>query len=155
MAFLLGAFGLSYWGWLLIGMALLAFELLLPLTFFLWLGASALITALIIFVLPETTWQAQFLIFSVLSVISIILSRRFLVNRQTKSEVPNLNRRAEQYVGRVFTLSQRIAQGEGKIKVDDTYWKVSGPDLEKGTAVRITSADGAVFTVEAAEDSPN
>ncbi|WP_424948013.1 NfeD family protein [Candidatus Spongiihabitans sp.] len=149
MSFLLGLFGLSYWGWLFIGMALLAFELLAPFTFFLWLGASALVTALILFVVPDTPWQAQFLIFSVLSVASIILSRRFLVNRQTESEVPNLNRRAEQYVGRVFTLSQSIEQGEGKIKVDDTHWKVSGPRLEKGAEVRITGANGAVFTVEA------
>ncbi len=131
------------------GMVLLAFELLAPFTFFLWLGVSALITALILFIVPETTWQGQFLIFSVLSVLSIILSRRFLVKRQTQSEIPNLNRRAQQYVGSVFVLSEGIEQGQGKIKVDDTYWKVSGPKLEKGSEVRITGADGAVFTVEA------
>lgn len=150
--------GFSYWGWLFIGMALLAFELLAPFTFFLWLGGAALITALIVFVLPETIWQAQFLIFSVLSVASIILSKRFLVNRQTKSAMsdsnaPNLNRRAEQYIGRVFILSESIAQGEGKIKVDDTHWQVSGAHLEKGTEVRITGINGSIFAVEAADRS--
>ena len=141
----------SFWAWLCIGFALLALELLASFTFFLWLGTSALVTALVLFLFPETTWQVQFLIFSILSVISIILSRRFLVNQQSKSEVPKLNRRAEQYIGRIFTLSENIEQGEGKIKVDDTYWKVSGPRLEKGTEVRVTGAEGAVFTVEAVE----
>ncbi len=143
--------GLSFWGWLFIGMALLAFELIAPVAFFLWLGVSALITGLILFIFPETIWQVQCLIFSALSVISIILSRRYLVTRQTKSEIPNLNRRAQQYVGSVFPLSERIEHGQGKIKVDDTYWKVSGPKLEKGTEVRITATDGAVFIVEAVE----
>ena len=141
----------SFWSWLFIGMVLLAIELLAPFAFFLWLGVSALLTALILFAFPEMIWQMQGFIFSVLSVISIILSRRFLVNRQTQSDTPNLNRRAQQYVGSVFALSERIEQGRGKIKVDDTYWQVSGPPLEKGTEVRITAVDGAVFTVEAVE----
>ena len=142
---------LSYWGWIIFGLVLLAFELVAPVMFFLWLGASALVTAIVLFVLPETTWQMQFLLFSVLSVVSIILSRRYLVKHQTKSETPNLNRRAQQYVGRVFTLSESIEQGVGKIKVDDTHWKVSGPQLGKGTEVRVTGANGSVFTVEAVE----
>ena len=144
-------FGLSYWGWLIIGLVLLGLELVASFSFFLWLGASALVTALVLFVLPDTGWEAQFLIFSVLSVVSIVLSRRFLVNRQTESEVPNLNRRAHQYIGRVFTLSESIEQGEGKIKVDDTHWKVSGPKLDKGVEVRITGTNGSVFTVEAVD----
>jgi membrane protein implicated in regulation of membrane protease activity len=139
---------LTFWSWLVIGLALLALELLAPFTFFLWLGASALVTALVLLVAPETSWQMQFLVFSVLSVASIIISRRYLVKHQTESEVPNLNRRAQQYVGKIFTLSEGIEQGVGKIRVDDTYWKVTGPTLDKGAEVRVVAAEGAVFTVE-------
>jgi membrane protein implicated in regulation of membrane protease activity len=60
-------FGLSYWGWLIIGLVLLGLELVASFSFFLWLGASALVTALVLFVLPDTGWEAQFLIFSVRS----------------------------------------------------------------------------------------
>ena len=143
--------GLTHWGWVIIGLILLGFELIAPFTFFLWLGASALVTALILFIVPYIAWQIQCLIFSVLSVVSIIISRRYLVNKQTGSEVPNLNRRAQQYIGRIFTLSEAIEQGEGKIKVDDTHWKVSGQKLEKGREVRVTGAKGSVFTVEAVD----
>ena len=139
---------LTFWSWLVIGLALLALELLAPFTFFLWLGASALVTALVLLIAPETSWQMQFLVFSVLSVASIIVSRRYLVKHQTESEVPNLNRRAQQYVGKIFTLSEGIEQGVGKIRVDDTYWKVTGPTLDKGAEVRVVAAEGAVFTVE-------
>ncbi len=143
--------GLTWWSWIIVGLVLFGFELLAPFTFFLWLGASALVTALILFVAPDITWQMQFLIFSVLSVFSIMISRRYLVNKQTESEIPNLNRRAQQYIGRVFTLSESIEQGVGKIKVDDSHWKVTGPKLKKGTEVRVTGAQGSVFTVEASE----
>ncbi len=142
---------ISLWGWLLIGMMLLAIELIAPFAFFLWLGVSALLTALILFLFPTTIWQVQGLIFSMLAVVSVILSRRYLVHRQTESEIPNLNRRAQQYVGKVFILIECIEHGHGKIKVDDTYWQVSGPKLEKGSKVRITRVNGAVFTVEKAD----
>jgi membrane protein implicated in regulation of membrane protease activity len=51
----------------------------------------------------------------------------------------------------VFTLSEAIEQGEGKIKVDDTHWKVSGPKLDRGAEVRVTGTNGSVFTVEAVD----
>ena len=141
--------GLTQWGWFIIGLVLLAFELIVPIAFFLWLGVSALVTAVIVLIAPDTSWQLQFLIFSVLSVISIMVSKKYLVKRQTETDVPNLNRRAQQYVGRVFSLSEDIQHGRGKIQVDDTYWKVTGPELKKGSEVRIVSADGSVFEVEA------
>ena len=143
---------MTFWAWLIVGLVLLGLELLAPLTYFLWLGVSALVTAVVIFLMPETTWQMQFLIFSGLSVVSIVLSRKYLVNKQTESDVPNLNRRGQQYVGRIFTLSENIEQGTGKIRVDDSYWSVTGPSLPKGTEVRVTGADGAVFSVEPISD---
>ncbi len=139
---------MTFWVWLIVGLVLLGLELLAPLTYFLWLGVSALVTALIIYLMPETTWEMQFLIFSGLSIISIVISRKYLVNKQIETDVPNLNRRGQQYIGRVFTLSEGIEQGTGKIRVDDTYWSVTGPPLAKGTEVKVTGANGAVFTVE-------
>ena len=142
---------MTYWVWLILGLALLAVELLAPFTFFLWLGTSALVTALMLFVFPDLSWQVQFLVFSVLSVVSVVLSRRFLVNRQTESEIPHLNRRGQQYVGRIFTLSEAIVQGVGKIKVDDTHWRVKGPSLKKGAEVRVTESDGTTLIVKAVD----
>jgi membrane protein implicated in regulation of membrane protease activity len=59
-----------------------------------------------------------------------------------------LNRRAEQYVGRVFTLSEPIVNGTGKIRVDDSSWKVSGADCDANTKVKVISVDGTVLKVE-------
>ncbi|MGB5709070.1 MAG: NfeD family protein [Arenicellales bacterium] len=144
-------FFMTHWSWLVLGLGLLVLELVVPAMFFLWLGVSALVTALVLYLFPEISWQVQFLLFSVLSVASILLSRRLFSNKQIDTELPNLNRRGQQYVGRVFTLVEPITNGYGKISVDDSQWRVTGPALEKGAKVKVTAARGSVFEVEAVQ----
>lgn len=148
---MLDIFAMTHWSWLVLGLGLLVLELVVPAMFFLWLGVSALVTALVLYLFPEMTWQVQFLLFSVLSVASILISRRFFSKTQIETDLPNLNRRGQQYVGRVFTLIEPITNGYGKISVDDSQWRVTGPALEKGVKVRVTAAKGSVFEVEAVE----
>jgi membrane protein implicated in regulation of membrane protease activity len=50
----------------------------------------------------------------------------------------------------VFTLEKPIIDGSGTIRVDDTIWRVTGPDVPAGSRVRIVQADGASLTVAAA-----
>jgi len=56
--------------------------------------------------------------------------------------------RGEQYVNRTFTLEEPVVNGQGKIKVDDSTWKIEGADCESGTKVRVTGVDGVVLKVE-------
>ena len=62
-----------------------------------------------------------------------------------------LNRRAEQHVGRLYTVAVPIEGGVGKVKVGDTLWIAHGPDAGEGAMVKVVSVDGAVLNVEAAE----
>ena len=66
------------------------------------------------------------------------------------TESPFLNRRTEGYVGRVFTLDKPIVDGVGTIHIDDTIWRVRGPDCPAGSRVKIASAEGSNLLVEAA-----
>ncbi|MCC2108823.1 MAG: NfeD family protein, partial [Hyphomicrobiales bacterium] len=61
-----------------------------------------------------------------------------------------LNSRAAALVGREFTLIEPIVSGEGKAKVLDTVWRVTGADTPAGSRVRVTgvAAQGAVLKVE-------
>ena len=51
-------------------------------------------------------------------------------------------------VGRSFRLDQPIVSGEGQVRVDDSVWRVVGPDLPAGSAVRVARLDGATLVVE-------
>jgi inner membrane protein len=59
-----------------------------------------------------------------------------------------LNRRAESYVRRMFTLDGAIVDGRGRVRVDDTVWLVAGPDLPAGARVRVTGTDNTLLLVE-------
>ncbi len=48
-------------------------------------------------------------------------------------------------------LDHAIVNGVGKVEVDDSTWRVKGPDLPAGTRVRVTGVDGVIFVIERAD----
>jgi len=141
---------LGTWNWLIFGFILMALELLAPGVFLFWFGLAALLVGLVSFVL-HPSWQAQLLMFAVFAVAAVPLWRRLLRNNGGVSKSnPFLNRRAAALVGRVFTLEKPIIDGFGTVRVDDTIWRVAGPDTPAGSRVKVVQADGANLTVAAA-----
>ncbi|MES9873249.1 MAG: NfeD family protein [Candidatus Sedimenticola sp. PURPLELP] len=137
----------SYWHWWVIAVVLVILEVFSPGAFFLWLGISAGITGLIMLAVPDLSWQYQLLLFSVFSVASIMIWHLFLKHHPTESDHPVLNRRGEQYIDRVFTLDEPVVNGLGKIRVDDSTWKISGEDCDAGSRVRVVGVDGVVLKI--------
>jgi membrane protein implicated in regulation of membrane protease activity len=87
----------------------------------------------------------------VLSILAIAAWRFYAKKHPIESDRPLLNKRGAQYIGRVFNLYAPIENGMGKIKVDDTIWRVHGPDCPINSKVRVVSVNGTVFEVEKAE----
>lgn len=141
---------LGVWNWFILGGVLLVMEIVAPGTFMLWLGLSALAVGVLSLIIAWP-WQAQLVAFAVLSIISIVLWRRFSPKLQEVRAQPFLNRRTEGFVGRVFTLERPIVDGSGTVRIDDTIWQVRGPDSASGTRVKVTDADGATLHVMPAD----
>lgn len=140
---------ITFWHWLIAGVILAAFEILAPGVVFMWLGIASLITGGIAWVLPDMSLEWQLVVFSVLSVLSVVGGRMYMKRNPNPTDHPTLSRRGQQYIGRRFILSEAIVGGFGKIKVDDSVWKVSGNDMAEGTKVEVVAVEGAVFKVEA------
>jgi len=141
---------LGTWNWLIFGFILMALELAAPGVFLFWLGLAALLVGLVSFVL-DPSWQIQLLMFAVFAACAVPVWRRLALSaRKTDQSNAFLNRRAEALVGRVFTLEKPIVDGAGTVRVDDTIWRVAGPDTPAGSRVRVVHADGANLTVAAA-----
>lgn len=138
---------LGYWNWFIVAALLFAAEIIMPGTFLLWLGFAAVIVG-VISIGVDWPWQAQLVTFAVLSVVSLFVWWRFGRTSAQQSDQPFLNRRAEGYVGRVFTLEKPIVSGVGTVRIDDTVWRVSGPDCPAGSRVKIARADGATLIIE-------
>jgi len=136
------------WHWWVLAVVFVILEIFSPAAFFLWMGVAAGLVGLIVLALPALGWEYQMFAFAVFSVASIALSRRYLDLYPIKTDQPRLNRRGEQYIGRTFTLHEPVVNGFGKIKVDDTTWKIEGPDCPAGERVRVVGVDGVVLRVE-------
>lgn len=140
-----------FWHWWILAGVLLILELTSPMFFFLWLGFAAVAVGLLLLVFPGLSVETQLVLFGILSIIAVVAWRRYRETHPPESDQPLLNQRGQQYTGRVFTLDHPIVNGVGKIEVDDSTWRVKGPDLAAGTRVRVTGVDGVVFIVESAD----
>jgi membrane protein implicated in regulation of membrane protease activity len=142
---------LVFWHWWVLGLVLLVVEMLSPTGFFLlWIGAAALLVGGLSWAAPAVPWEAQLMLFGALSVASFFVWRRFRP-AEAASDQPSLNRRGHSYVGRTFTLSAPIVNGVGKLHVDDSQWRITGPDATAGVQVRVVAADGNTLNVQLAE----
>jgi inner membrane protein len=140
---------LGVWNWFILGVLFLLVELAAPGVFMLWFGVAAIMVG-VISLTVQWGWQAQIISFAVLSIACIPIWRYFARKVESPVDQPFLNQRAQGYVGRVFTLDKPIVNGVGSIRIGDTFWRVSGPDLPAGSRVKIAHADGADLVVEGA-----
>ena len=137
---------LAVWDWLAFAALLLIVEVFGTAGYFLWFGTAAAIVGLLLLAFPELAWVWQFTLFALLSlVIAWIWWRR--LHRQP-AVAPRLNRPGSQLLGCEYVLHEAISAGRGKIKVADSYWLVSGPDLAAGTRIKVIGQEGTILQVE-------
>jgi inner membrane protein len=118
---------IEFWHWLALGFGLLVLEMFLPTGFILlWMGIGAVVVGGITWVVPGMGWAAEFVLWGVLSVLAVLAWRRF----------------------RPFTLHEPMVNGVGKLRVDDSQWRIAGVDAPAGTQVRVVAVDGATLKVE-------
>ncbi|MDB5500340.1 MAG: hypothetical protein JWR89_242 [Tardiphaga sp.] len=139
---------LGTWNWLIVGVLLMGLELLAPGVFMFWLGLAAFLVGLLSFVVTPS-WQLQLLLFAAFAAAAVPIWRRVARQKPGTNPNPFLNKRSDALVGRVCTLEKPIVDGEGIVRIDDTVWRVAGPDTPAGSKVKIVQADGASLTVAA------
>lgn len=144
---------LDPWHWLTLGVVLAAVEIVAPGVFFLWLGAAAVATGLLLLLWPDLPWTAQLLLFAALSIAAVYGGRRIFGTRPPASDHPKLNLRAQRYVGQVFTLEEATVDGRGRLRVGDGWWRIVTVrgDLAAGTRVRVVGVEGATLRVQPAD----
>jgi hypothetical protein len=138
------------WSWVVLGLVLIGGEMLAPGAFLVWLGLAALVTGVVVGA-TGLAWQGAALVFAALCVVSV-LAGRMLTRR--KSDEPDaatgLNDRGRQLVGKVFRLEATMLGGEGRIRIGDSSWRITGPELLAGAEVKVVRVEGATLIVEKA-----
>lgn len=137
--------------WLSLGGLLLAAEMLGGNGYLLWSGVAAVITGLVVWLLP-VGWEGQGVLFAVLTLVAAWLWWRWLNKRvsEQKSADAHLNQRGQQIVGRRFTLDTTLVNGRGHMRVGDSSWPVvADEDLTAGTQVEVIAVEGITLRVRA------
>lgn len=148
---------LGAWNWIVLAVLLLVLETVIPGVHFVWFGTAAMIVGSLLIgielISPETAmaigWQVQTIVFATLSMVTIFFFRGFAGTGFNPSDLPNLNVRGRQYIGRSVIVASAIKGGRGKVRIEDTLWVAEGPDTPEGAMVRITDIDGTVMKVKA------
>lgn len=139
---------MQFWHWIILAIVLIAGEALGAAGFLLGAVMAALEVALISYIWPDLTWQQQLSLFAVLALLcSVWFWYRFKGFSQT-TDLPKLNNRAAQLIGREFALTQEMTGGQGKMQVGDTLWRVeSETNLSIGTQVKVIGSREMVLLI--------
>lgn len=139
---------MEFWHWLVLGMLLMALEIIAPAMLLMWFGFGAIITGVALWLMPSLPEGGQVLTFAVVSLVSVVAWRNSRFREENvHSTEPDLNNRLHMHIGKTFVLTEAIINGRGAIRVGDTAWRVTGADMPAGTTVRITGLEGIIFTV--------
>ncbi len=146
-----------FWWGLALGLLLMAGELLVPATVFLWTGISCLAVSLVLLVFPGTPMVVALPVWAVLSVVAVLLARRTLKRGQgqdtLKPGVPP-NQYGADFIGAVATLSADSKGGVTRVDLHGANWGLRLPkgDLKAGARVRIKAVEGIYLVGEPLED---
>lgn len=139
--------------WLAFGIFLIIVEMLSGTFFFLFLGVGALLVALLTWML-DLGGLGQGVLFGASALVAAGAWYRLRPNPDDSIEqlagAKDLNKRLARFVGREADLVEPLRGGEGRIRLDDSYWTVTGHDLPVGTSVRVVAIEGMKLRVEPA-----
>ncbi len=141
------------WIWGIAGLVLLAAELVAPGIYLLWVGLAALVVCSVA-ALFEISVQTQLLVFAVSALAACVAGWYVYRGRResgSASRADDLNESAGLVLGSIGEVLERGAPGQLRIKVRDSVWLATGPDLAAGTRVRVVGQDGTVLRIERAE----
>jgi inner membrane protein len=141
--------GLPFWVWMAAGLVLTFLETLVPGAFLIFIGLAGLILGAVDFLYPLPL-EIQALAVAALAA-ALALVGKGIYGSVLRSKGSRGGNRAEALVGREYFLDAGIAKGFGQIRVADSVWRVSGPELPAGERVKVVAVeDSGALRVEKA-----
>jgi len=131
--------------WWIVALALGGLELLSGTIYLLMLALAAALTAIAAW-LGLADGVAQGVLFSLLALLLCALWSRHRPS-VLKSQASTINQGNARWLGRELILPEGIVQGQARVQLDDSHWRVSGPDCAPGSHAVIIAVEGNVLVV--------
>ena len=147
-----GGVSMTWWLWVVVGLILLALEMATPGGFFIaFFGVAALLVGLLTGMHVLGPVWLQWLLFSIISVASVMFFRKPLLEWMKKREPQRPA--VDTLVGETAIVSEDIAAGGvGKAELRGTSWTVrsrAAEALRRGQRCRVEQVDGLTLWVKA------
>ena len=113
---------LTWWMWMILGLVLMACEMITPGTFyFMFLGIAGLLTGLVALLAPDAPAWVPWLLFSVFTAVSLVFFRKPLMEKFKLSGKSGHN--VDSLVGEAALALDYIAPGaRGKVELRGASW---------------------------------
>lgn len=139
---------MEWWLWLAVGLALVVAELATPSGFFiLFFGLGALTVGALSGLSLVSNLGTELLLFSVLSVVYLVLFRGLLQSRVQVPPPPNI----DSLIGVLAVVQESLSPGlVGKVEVRGSMWSArntSDVTLTPGQRARVAAVDGLTLAV--------
>ena len=135
--------------WFLLGLFLLLLELVLPGFVVIFFGLGAWLTALLCLV-ANPGLDLQIIVFTVTSLLSLILLRRMLKNRFFSGETESPATLEEEFINKVAVALTDIKKGDtGKVEFKGSTWNASSEeDISRGDKVIVIGKESISLIVK-------
>lgn len=146
---------LLWWHWAVLGFGLIVAELVLPSFVIVWFGLGALLVSLALSLAPEMPLVGQILLWTVSSIIMVVLWFRVFKRGHHKILV---GRSSAQLVGEIGMIAEAVAPfRNGKVRfqkplVGSDLWDcIADHEIPVGARVRVEAVEGNIVTVKKLE----
>jgi len=139
-----------FWIWMAFGAVLLAIEAATGSGWLLWAAASAAVTGLVSLT-GLTTLPIELSVFGVLTLVTTLMSRKFI--HKVQGEGADINDQTRRLIGKTGLSVGAFTAGHGRAFIDGAEWIVDlegASDLAPGAKVVVTGVTGSRLTVKPA-----
>lgn len=135
--------------WVVLGVVLIIGEIVTGTTYILWPAIAALVVGFLSFT-GFFTWEMQFLLFFLISLILLFLGHKFVRPQMKGGETSDLNDRATAMIGIRVRAVNNFELGEGRVQVGDTQWRarIRDGNPKAGEELLVKSVKGTTLNVE-------
>lgn len=135
--------------WVVLGVALIIAEIVTGTTYILWPAIAALIVGFLSFA-GFFTWEMQFLLFFLISLVLLFVGHKFVRPHMKGGETSDLNDRATAMIGLRVKAVTDFNLGQGRVQVGDTQWRarIMDGNPKAGDELKVKSVKGTTLDVE-------
>ena len=140
---------MAWWAWMLLGLALLIGEMVTPGLFLLFFGVGALVVGFLDLAgVGGPPWM-QWVIFSAVSIVSMLLFRKPLLERMKQRETGDIDQLKDEHA---VAMEEIVNNAMGKAELRGSPWNaknVGAATISPGQRCRVERVEGLILYVRA------